>query len=61
MGDFVVFFKNKIFSLAMIFVGLILASPMVHAQYPDLTAASWDGSNPSLSAILYQYQSSISL
>lgn len=33
--------KNYKFSLVIMFVGLIFASPMVHATYPDLTAAPW--------------------
>ena len=43
-GVFVEFHKNKIYSLATILLGLILASPVVHAQYPDLTGPSWNGS-----------------
>ena len=41
---FVGFFKNRIFSPVVMFAGLIFASPIVQAQYPDLTAAPLNGS-----------------
>ena len=44
MGVFVDIFKNNKFSLVTIFVGLSMASTLAHAQYPDLTAAPWNGS-----------------
>jgi len=37
MGDFVVFFKNKIFSLATISLGLLITSPLAFATLPDIT------------------------